>query len=208
MVLDQIAIRPIELAGFDDFAHYLNDHLADNGADGQVYFQPLSRQQSRLPPELAHNFRTGLALPLAGPGWRRLWGAFAPDGRLLGHVDLRARPEPPAAHRCLLGMGVDRSARRIGLGQRLIAHACAWARDEAGLAWIDLQVLSVNLPAIGLYQRCGFEKTGELADMFRLDGGSFAYTSMSKFLSGTSGCPCDDVHACVAILSPFVLPAY
>jgi len=34
MVLDQITIRPIELAGFDDFVRYLNDHLADNGAHG------------------------------------------------------------------------------------------------------------------------------------------------------------------------------
>jgi len=186
VVLDTITIRPIGLAAFDDFVRYLNDHLADNGAEGQVYFQPLPRQQSCLPAELAHNFRTGLALPLGAPGWRRLWGAFAPDGRLLGHIDLRARPEPPAAHRCLLGMGVDRSARRIGLGQRLIAHACGWARDEAALAWVDLQVLSVNLPAIGLYLRCGFEKTGELSDMFHLDGASFAYTSMSKFLSRTS----------------------
>lgn len=182
MVLDALTIAPIGLAGFDNFERYLNDHLADNGADGQVYFQPLARAQSRLPPELAHSFRSGLALPLGSPGWRRLWGAFAPDGRLLGHIDLRARPEPPAAHRCLLGMGVDRSARRSGLGQRLIAHACAWAHDEAGLTWVDLQVLSVNLPAIGLYQRCGFEKTGEQFDMFRLDGASFAYTSMSKFL--------------------------
>jgi ribosomal protein S18 acetylase RimI-like enzyme len=53
---------------------------------------------------------------------------------------------------------------------------------EAGFAWIDLQVLSVNTPAIKLYERTGFQKTGEAADMFRIDGQPFAYTSMSKRL--------------------------
>ncbi|MYN47160.1 GNAT family N-acetyltransferase [Pseudoduganella sp. FT93W] len=183
VLLDGLRIRPVGAQEFDDFLRYLNDHLSDNGASGQPYFQPMSRSQSRIPAELAQAFRQGLELPLGAPGWRRLWVAQAADGRPLGHIDLRARPEPPAAHRCLLGMGVDRKARRMGLGQLLINHARQWARSEAGLEWIDLQVLSVNLPAIQLYQRCGFVMTGELHDMFRIDGLSLAFTSMSLKLA-------------------------
>lgn len=182
MSASALSIEPITPAGFALFSTYLNDHLADNGEPGGVYFQPLARAESAFSAERADAFRAALAVPLTAPGWRRLWGAFTPERRLLGHIDLRAHPERPAAHRCLLGMGVDRSVRRAGLGSNLIEHAATWARDEAAIEWIDLQVLSVNEAAIRLYQRAGFVATGEIADMFRIDGHSFAFTGMSKKL--------------------------
>ena len=168
---------------FDGFSTYLNDHLADNGQPGGVYFQPLPRDESVFAPERAAAFRAALDIAVGAPGWRRLWGAFGPDGELLGHIDLRAHAERVAGHRCLLGMGVHRDARKLGLGRVLIAHAETWALAHAALDWIDLQVLSVNQPAIRLYQRAGFAQTGEVADMFRIDGQSFAFTNMSKRIS-------------------------
>ena len=176
-------IEPIPPSQFDGFSIYLNDHLADNGQPGSVYFQPLPRDASVFAPERAAAFRAALDIAVGAPGWRRLWGAFGPDGALLGHIDLRAHAERPAAHRCLLGMGVHRQARKLGLGRALIAHAEAWALTHAALDWIDLQVLSVNQPAIRLYQRAGFAQTSEIADMFRIDGRSFAFTNMSKRIS-------------------------
>ncbi len=176
-------IECITASTFDVFAAYLNDHLSDNGEPGSIYFQPLPRAGSVFSAERATAFRAALDVPLDAHGWRRLWGAFTPERRLLGHIDLRAYPEQPAAHRCLLGMGVDRSARRLGLGRRLIEHAERWAREAAALEWIDLQVLSANAPAIGLYRRAGFAVTGEVADMFRIDGQSFSFTGMSKRLA-------------------------
>ncbi len=53
---------------------------------------------------------------------------------------------------------------------------------HCGFEWIDLQVLSVNTPAIALYHRTGFQKTGEIPAMFHIDGQAFDYTSMSKRL--------------------------
>jgi ribosomal protein S18 acetylase RimI-like enzyme len=95
---------------------------------------------------------------------------------------LRARADEEAAHRVMLGMGVHRNARRQGLGLRLIGQAEAWARAR-GFAWIDLEVLSVNQAAIALYRQAGFEQTGEVQDMFRIDGEPHAYTAMSKRLA-------------------------
>lgn len=177
-----LSIEPIGSASFDVFAAYLNDHLSDNGQPGGVYFQPLPRAGSIFPADRADAFRAALDVEPGSTGWRRLWGAFTPERRLAGHIDLRAHPEPLAAHRCLLGMGVDRFARRLGLGQRLIEHAESWARGGGAIDWIDLQVLSLNRPAISLYQRAGFVTTGEVPDMFRIDGTSFAFTGMSKKL--------------------------
>lgn len=178
-----LSIESMPSSAFDVFAAYLNDHLADNGKPGGVYFQPLPRALSAFSAERSAAFRAALDVPLDAHGWRRLWGAFTPDRRLIGHIDLRAHPEPQAAHRCLLGMGVDRGARKLGVGRRLIEHAQQWACANASLEWIDLQVLSVNAPAIGLYRRAGFAATGEVADMFRIDGQSFSFTGMSKRLA-------------------------
>lgn len=175
-------IEPLDPASFDAFLAYLNKHLSDNGRGETAYFQPLSRDASRFPADKAEAFKTGMRTELGDAGWRRLWVARNPAGAIAGHIDLRAHAERYAAHRCVLGMGVERQHRRLGLGRRLIAHVDEWA-IKTGFAWMDLQVLSANTPAIKLYQSAGFQQTGEIADMFRIDGLAFSYTSMSKRLS-------------------------
>ncbi len=176
------SIVPVAAQEFDQFLIYLDDHLSDNGKHGDAYFQPLSRGESSFPPERAAAFRAGLALPVGQAGWRRLWVARDASDRIIGHIDLRAHAERFAGHRCLLGMGVDRGHRKISLGKRLIEHAQEWVQANELLEWIDLQVLSSNAKAIRLYERSGFEKIGETADMFRIDGQSFSYTAMTKYL--------------------------
>lgn len=173
------SVVPVHAAEFDAFLVYLNEHLLDNGQDGQR-FQPLSRSATRFPDERAASFRRGLALPVGDEGWRRLWVARDLQGQILGHVDLRSHAERFATHRCLLGMGVHRDHRGRGIGQQLIDHAEVWARANGLIEWIDLQVLSSNANALRLYERTGFTKTGEVRDMFRIDGERLSYTSMAK----------------------------
>ena len=175
-----MSIRPAVHTDLAALFAYLNDHLADNGKDGTPLFQPMARSESRLPPEKEAGFITGLGTAVGEPGWRRVWLALDDSGAIAGHIDLRARPERPAAHRALLGMGVHRDHRRKGLGARLIDAAMAWARDEAGIEWIDLEVLSVNRAARDLYARSGFAMVGEMPDMFRIDGEQHAYTFMTR----------------------------
>ncbi|WP_426103734.1 GNAT family N-acetyltransferase [Massilia sp. TSP1-1-2] len=172
-------IRAATGADLPAFFAYLNDHLSDNGRDGTALFMPMPRSASGLPPETQAGMRNGIGIPVGQPGWRRPWLAFATDGSIAGHVDLRARPEAVSAHRALLGMGVHRDHRQQGLGAQLVGVAAAWARDQK-IAWIDLDVLSANAPAIALYARCGFTRTGEMADLFRIDGTSLAHTFMTR----------------------------
>jgi len=163
-------VRPADAADLPAFFAYLDDHLRDNGRDGAPLFQPLARAQSQLPPGLKVSFIEGLAIPVGEPGWRRLWLALDDRGSIAGHIDLRARPEPLARHRTMLGMGVHRAYRRRGLGAQLLDTAVAWARSEVGLQWIDLEVLSENHPAVTLYLRSGFTMTARIEDMLRIDG--------------------------------------
>ena len=173
------SIEQLHAADFAEFIAYLNDHLSDNGSVEAGYFQPLPRSHARFPADREAAFREGLAAGIRAKGWRRAWVARSAGGEIIGHVDLRSHPESFTEHRCLLGMGVDRRHRRAGLGVALIAHARQWATDVAQIEWIDLQVISANQAAVGLYQRAGFVKVGESPDMFRIDGRCLSYTSMS-----------------------------
>jgi len=167
-----VKIRPADAADLPAFFVYLDDHLRDNGRDGAPLFQPLARAQSQLPPGLKSSFVEGIAIPVGEPRWRRLWLALDARGSIAGHIDLRARPEPLARHRAMLGMGVHRAYRRRGLGAQLLAAAVDWARAQDGLQWIDLEVLSENHPAVALYLRAGFTMTARIEDMLQIDGGS------------------------------------
>ena len=161
------------------FFSYLNDHLLDNGSGATAMFMPMPRSESRFTPDKQAAFRTGMETPVGQPGWRRGWLALTADGRIAGHIDLRARPEKTCAHRALLGMGVHRDFRRQGLGAALVAVATEWAVIQK-FDWIDLEVLSVNAAARQLYARAGFTQIGEIDDMFRIDGESLGYTFMAK----------------------------
>jgi ribosomal protein S18 acetylase RimI-like enzyme len=177
-----VKIRPADAADLPAFFVYLDDHLRDNGKDGTPLFQPLSRAQSQLPPGLKVSFVEGVAIPVGEPRWRRLWLALDPRGSIAGHIDLRARPEPLARHRAMLGMGVHRAWRRRGLGAQLLASAVDWARQQDNLKWIDLEVLSENQPAVELYLRSGFTMTALIEDMLEIDGVSQDLSYMTRAL--------------------------
>jgi ribosomal protein S18 acetylase RimI-like enzyme len=175
-------IRAAGKADLAPFFIYLDDHFRDNGKDGVPLFQPLSRAQSQVPAGLRISFMRGLAIPVGEPGWRRLWLALDARGTIAGHIDLRARPEPMSWHRAMLGMGVHRAYRRRGLGMQLVETALDWARQEPSLAWVDLEVLSENLPAVELYLRAGFMTVARVEDMLRIDGASHDLSYMSYAL--------------------------
>lgn len=175
----QAAIRPAGEADLAPFFAYLDDHLRDNGMNGHPLFQALPRDASRMPPGLRLAFIRGIVLDVGAPGWRRLWLAIGPTGGIAGHVDLRGRPEPGTPHRAMLGMGVHRAWRRRGLGRRLLATAVDWAERDAGMDWVDLEVLSENTPAVDLYLDAGFAMVARIADMLRIDGVSHDLSYMT-----------------------------
>ncbi|WP_299798465.1 GNAT family N-acetyltransferase [uncultured Shewanella sp.] len=175
----KVEIRLIAESDLAKFFSYLREQLAENGRGDNPLFQPLSPESDGLTEEMELGFSSGVAKVFPQSGWRRVWGAFDNAGSIIGHIDLRGHGEKYTQHRALLGMGVHSDARRMGLGRKLIHTVRQWAKDEAGIEWIDLWVLSENLPAIALYQASGFIKNGEVEDMFRIDGSSYAFTRMS-----------------------------
>jgi len=180
---DSIVIEPLAIGEFDRFITYLNEHLAENGSEEVGYFQPMSRGTPTLPSAKTEAFRSGLGTAVSELGWRRAWVARH-RAAFVGHIDLRARPEPFTSHRCLLGVGVHREYRRGGLAGRLLAVATSWAVKTAALDWMDLEVLSTNVPAVRFYEKSGFESVGEFPDLFRIDGLALGSRTMTKRLHG------------------------
>jgi RimJ/RimL family protein N-acetyltransferase len=162
-----VAIRLAAHGDAEAFARYLVEHLAESGREGSPHFAP-SRTLSRGDIRAAAESRWSRRLDEA------LWGRsflLSIDERLAGHLELRGGRIPAEMHRATLGMGVLRSHTGQGHGRRLIEAAVAWARDEAGLSWIELGVFSTNPRARALYRRMGFAEQGLRPDAFRIDAG-------------------------------------
>jgi len=85
----------------------------------------------------------------------------APIGMAFGVMPKR-RPEDRTDAPHLGGMWVDPAARGRGAGRALAEAVLDWAR-ERGFGLIALWVTEGNAPAIVLYERMGFTRTGKTA---------------------------------------------
>jgi RimJ/RimL family protein N-acetyltransferase len=166
---DALLIRMARLDGDDPdaYARHIVEHMAESGRGGLPHFA-ISRVWAR--DEVRTAFEGRQAKGLDEPLWGRTWLLFD-DQRVVGHLELRGGRVPAEMHRATLGMGILRAYTGRRHGQRLVEVAMRWARDEAGLAWIDLGVFSNNAPARKLYTRMGFVEIGLREDAFHLDAG-------------------------------------
>lgn len=164
-------LREHELEEFLDFSAR---HHAENTPP---YFSPTEAFDRY---RLRATFDAAWGVPVGDEGWLRVW--IARDPMIVGHVELRARPEPATAHRCLLGIGILASHRGRGLGRALMDTALAWARTQP-LAWMDLATFETNTAALALYRKLGFAETGRVVDLFRVHGASITDIQMTLDLA-------------------------
>ena len=105
------------------------------------------------------------------PGWQRWFYALdSANDKIIGHVDLKSDGLVTGLHRCEIGIGIERTYRKQGLGKLLMCQAIDFARVSDTLAWIDLKVFATNTVACALYKSLGFVEIGTLNDRFRIDG--------------------------------------
>ena len=78
---------------------------------------------------------------------------------IVGACDIQRYQLKGFSHAGQLGMFVRQEWRGQGIGRRLLLAALAAAK-QAGLEKIELQVFADNLPAIVLYESCGFQHEG------------------------------------------------
>lgn len=161
------------------FFNYLENHLSENGQDGTPLFQPLSREITGIPESTKDKFAQGFSSEFSELSWRQLWLVKDSSEHIRGHIDLRHHNDSNCSHRVLLGMGVDSSCRKQGVGTKLVDSVITYCQEHEEIEWLDLCVLSENTPAKNLYLKAGFYITGEFEDQYRIDGRSIAETAMT-----------------------------
>jgi len=174
-----VKIVESKLTDLPPFFEYLSMQLVDNAADDSPLFQPIAKKHSQITEQLRAKFRDGFEAKVGEPNWRKLWLVKDPNGSVLGHIDLRHYSGAYSFHRVLVGMGVDRSARQQGLGVKLIESVIEFCQAHDNIDWLDLNVLSNNLPAKNLYLKSGFKIIGEMSDCYRIDGESVSEITMT-----------------------------
>jgi RimJ/RimL family protein N-acetyltransferase len=72
-------------------------------------------------------------------------------------------------HACSLMTGVLRDYWRQGVASALLQRALRWV-EQRGISRVELTVMESNAPAIGLYQKFGFQREGIKRNALIVDG--------------------------------------
>jgi GNAT superfamily N-acetyltransferase len=117
--------------------------------------------ESDFRPEREKQLR-GLRLILDTPQIGRLF-VLRVDGEVAGMANALITVSTAQGTRVLLleDVIVSSKYRAAGLGRRLVEHVCEWARSE-GMTRVTLLADKDNAPALGFYERLGFESSAML----------------------------------------------
>lgn len=100
---------------------------------------------------------------------------------IIATLNVVAHSQRKVRHVAELGISMLIEWRGAGLGNALFECMLAWAKNKSNLEIITLEVYSDNEPAIHLYRKFGFEKTGEQVNFFKDKAGKY-YNNTSMIL--------------------------
>lgn len=96
------------------------------------------------------------------------------DGKLAGSCSFGAASERNRMrHRCTVGISLYRKFWGMGVGTALMSEILSAAKT-VGFEQAELDVVSENAPAVGLYKKLGFKETGTIPRAFKYRDGSYA----------------------------------
>jgi RimJ/RimL family protein N-acetyltransferase len=88
--------------------------------------------------------------------------------KIVGNIDITGGRRKRLRHTGLIGMGMLREYRSKGMGTTLLETAITWAKKNAGLEKIWLQIVAENTPAVQLYKKMGFTEEGRQKQFIRI----------------------------------------
>lgn len=94
------------------------------------------------------------------------------DGKIVGNGGISpVASVEKCRHRANLGIAVQKAYNGLGIGTQIVSALLEEAK-KAGYEQVELDVVTDNYRAIGIYERLGFVRNGEIPNAFkRRDGG-------------------------------------
>ena len=94
-------------------------------------------------------------------------------GRLAGNCTLTPKgARRKIRHRADVSIALRKAYWGLGLGKTLLTRVLTLAK-ELGYEQVELEVISGNDRALGLYQHVGFVQTGRMPNAFQYDDGTY-----------------------------------
>lgn len=162
-------VIPLHLSEFDEYISHILRGFDEVDKGETLSFTTYTSATEWNPTKKRKIILEKLKKSLREPEWKRIWVSH--DGnKIIGRVELSGHSDKYSLHRSILIITVESRYRKLGLGQKLIATAISWAKEQSDLEWIDLNVFAHNTPAINLYKKFGFVETARTEDLFRING--------------------------------------
>lgn len=96
------------------------------------------------------------------------------DGKIAGNCAISgSKRKRKTSHRAGFAIALTKEFWSNGIGTALATYALDIAENQLGYTVIDLEVVSENKRAIGLYTKMGFKKIGERPMALKLDSGKY-----------------------------------
>lgn len=102
------------------------------------------------------------------------------DDQIIGNIDLTGSQRQIMKHTGMIGMGIIKEWRNIGLGMIMINEIIEWSRKNSILEKLWLEVYEENKLGLSLYQKAGFEINGKQANFFKHNEKFFDKIIMSR----------------------------
>ncbi|HQQ89887.1 MAG TPA: GNAT family N-acetyltransferase [Oscillospiraceae bacterium] len=103
------------------------------------------------------------------------------NGRIVGSCSVDAFPRR-FSHRGELGIVIARECWHQGVGAALMKEAIRFAKEEAHLEVLSLEVRADNQNAIALYEKFGFHRIGTFPKYFKIGDRCFDAELMNLYL--------------------------
>lgn len=101
------------------------------------------------------------------------------NNEIIGNIDLTGSQRILMEHTAVIGMGMIKEWRNVGLGTILLSNIINWAKNNEVLEVIWLQVYTENIAGITLYKKLGFSENGIIQNFFKHDDKYFHNLTMS-----------------------------
>lgn len=110
-----------------------------------------------------------------------MFAAFDGD-TIIGNISFSGNAVERLKHRGTIGLSVRRDYWHKGIGTTLLNKAIDFAKNTFGTEVVSLEVRCDNERAISLYETNGFETTGRIPAMMKINGKYVDCYTMTRFL--------------------------